>query len=121
METPSVDPPETRLGPEADVRIHQQGTHCLAIPEACAVPELFAIGISVTRPGDPSRRNGNEKGRPSYVAVLLIRHTFTQRRPIGGNFVIGPIVATKTTHGLITLERHKKGSVKWVVRRVATI
>jgi hypothetical protein len=64
METPSVDPPETRLGPEADVRIHQQGTHCLAIPEACAVPELFAIGISVTRPGDPSRRNGNAKGPP---------------------------------------------------------
>ena len=44
------------------------------------------------------------------VSVLLARHTFKLKRLLQEKPIEAPVVAIKTTHGLIiTLERHKKG------------
>jgi hypothetical protein len=44
------------------------------------------------------------------VSVLLARHTFKPKRFLQEKTIEAPVVAIKTTHGLIiTLARHKKG------------
>ena len=53
--------------------------------------------------------------------MLLARNTFRLKRLLQENPVEAPVVAIKTTHGLTTLQRHNKGSVKWVLKSVATI
>ena len=62
METPSVDPPETRLGPEADVRIHQQGRFASQFRKHAPCQNSSRSGLALLgrvhhRPGFPAPSN----------------------------------------------------------------